>query len=763
MSVVPEIENFVVPSFAMSMEMRPLTESSPLRGLDTLTNVEKAAWLVEEAMVGKFDGDFFTGEHMTREKRELYVKFENMQWPERLICVVVLMLVSFTEIPQWCLANRKGDFIWQNGHRICEPSAPGHVYLSGTDYFPTSWTVAAEIACVGYLFFLAYVEFQFEKPNLRLKCRGILTIIYVADLILFTLFLICGASPAWRAGPYLRIGLLVVSVDAIYSSADTIVTAVLPAFLNIAAMLFFVVCFFGWLGAMTLDDFRFENHEGVVANEGFETFHDGLYTTFFATTTATVPDSFLPAYTAKRIFGLFFVLYEGLAVFIFLNLILAVVYNVYSDTIKTRTQTYYTNRARGLAAAFKLLQDGDQISKTTFRKLVKQTNRVERVPTVTPGTVDWFFSVVDDDNSGSISSSEFYDVCDILQYSFQRIRTKTFIERWWVLDGRAATFYYDTLKKDLVESRFLEHIVLGALVVNSFFVLLESWFDLNNTDTPLGDLVFSYIEFLFSLFYAVALFIELLVIPFQEYWLSYVNRFDFFVTVLLFLCALYWILPITSVSSTTMHYLLILRLLRLVLVLTSLERFRVLGSCIATIVPASIGVIGVLFASAALWSSFGVHAFGGLIYDGNPALADADDFLENHYQILNYNDFSMGFYPLFAMIISGGPFPELVAALNHVSIFKAAGVVFYFSFYVVGVLIMVNVFSAFVIDAFLSQYEDDKIQAPDTELESLDQSYAGDGFKIVAYKRSTTDDVYKAMFADDLKDTNVFQSQFSSL
>jgi len=644
--------------------------------------------------------------------------------------------------------------------------------LSGIDYFPVAWTVIAEVLSVAYLGWLALLERRFEASNARLTARVALTSIYAVDLAVVTLALTAGASLPWRLAPYLRLGLLVVSVDAIYDSFQQVMTVV-PPFLNIAAMLALTVFFFGWLGAMTLDDFRFENHEGVMANAGFETFHDGLYTTFMATTTATVPDSFLPAYTAKRIFGLFFFLYEAMAVFIFLNLILAVVYNVYSDHVKERTRTYYANRSKGLAAAFNLLSsggggggsggggEGGIIDKETFAALVAETNKVERVPTVTEGTVDWFFSVVDDDNSGAISASEFYDVCDILQYSFKRIKTKA-----WIQDAapdwcrrHAAT--YDALKRYVVDSpQRLDRVVTAVLVINSALVLLESWFDLNNSDTPLGDLAFSYVEFLFSSFYAAALALELFVTPFDQFWLSNVNRFDFFVTVLLFLTALFWILPFVAVSSEVMHYLLILRLLRLVLLLTSMERFRILGAAIGRIVPASVGVLGVLFASASLWSTIGVQAFGGLLYDGNPALDDADDFLDAHFAILNVNDFAMGFYPLFAMIIAGGPFPELVAAFDKVAAFHGAGVLFFFSWYVVGVLIMVNVFSAFVIDAFLSQYEDDdeKVEHPDDELSSLDQSFAGEGYKIVAYKASTTDDVYKAMFADDLLEDDVSPS-----
>ena len=38
--------------------------------------------------------------------REAYIRYENMQYPERVICVFVLLLVSFTELPLWRLSAR---------------------------------------------------------------------------------------------------------------------------------------------------------------------------------------------------------------------------------------------------------------------------------------------------------------------------------------------------------------------------------------------------------------------------------------------------------------------------------------------------------------------------------------------------------------------------------------------------------------------------------------------------------------------------------
>ena len=98
----------------------------------------------------------------------------------------------------------------------------------------------------------------------------------------------------------------------------------------------------------------------------------------------------------------------------------------YSDHVKGKISETFTNRAKGLKAAFELLSDhvaddGEhQISRESFEKLVAETNKVEKVPRVVADEVDFFFSIMDDDSSGAISKKEFYDVCNILQYAFRR-------------------------------------------------------------------------------------------------------------------------------------------------------------------------------------------------------------------------------------------------------------------------------------------------------------------------------------------------------
>ncbi|KAH8072906.1 hypothetical protein JL720_10993 [Aureococcus anophagefferens] len=551
----------------------------------------RAAWFVEDAMIGVFDPVGMLKKRL--EHRELYVRYENMVHPERLICVLLLTVVSFVEIPLWCLERRSDVFAWEDARARSAPRRAAS-------------TCRLRIA-----------------PGLPLR-----------------------AVPA-------RVALLAVNVTAIYESFEAVV-ALLPAFFNVSALLALCVGISGWLAAITFDDLDFENREGVDVNDGFDSLGTSIYTMFFVSTTANFPDQMLPSFTYRRTFGLFFFIYVLLAVFIFLNLILAVVYNEYSDFVKGR--------------------------------LVEHTNDVERVPRVEAGEVAFFFSIMDDDKSGAISKAEFYDVCDILQYSFVKVRTTTWLQR--NRPDVAASEEYARLEA-FVRSPLFPRVSMAVLLLNTAVVFLSSYLDLADTLTPGGEEAFAVVEMLFSIAYAALLAAQLAVEPFDEFWLHTSNRFDATVTVVLFGAAVFWALPFVDVSRDVLHRLTILRLGRLLTVLNQVDRFRLICECVAKIVPASTGVVGVLFCAGALWSGAGVQLFGGLVYDGNGAL-EGSDYLDSHYDVLNFNDFAMGFLPLFAMVTSGGPYTEFVEALNDVSGAKGAGYYFFVSFYVVGVLIFFN-------------------------------------------------------------------------
>jgi len=111
-----------------------------------------------------------------------------------------------------------------------------------------------------------------------------------------------------------------------------------------------------------------------------------------------------------------------------------------------------------------------------------------------------------------------------------------------------------------------------------------------------------------------------------------------------------------------------------------------------------------LFACVYVYAYLGVILFGGLIYEGNSNLDDTD-YRESNYEILNFNDMGLALVSLFVNLTVSFV-PEFYAAFTAVLGIPCVSEMFWISFYVVGGLMIFNVYASFIIDLFLQNYED---------------------------------------------------------
>lgn len=84
--------------------------------------------------------------------------------------------------------------------------------------------------------------------------------------------------------------------------------------------------------------------------------------------------------------------------------------------------------------------------------------------------------------------------------------------------------------------------------------------------------------------------------------------------------------------------------------LAQTPRFRLVFSVLGAVLPMGATLIGVLLVQLYFFGVIGSWTFSGLIYDGNPALADTG-FAQSGYFPLNFNDFASALITLFAMLV----------------------------------------------------------------------------------------------------------------
>lgn len=118
------------------------------------------------------------------------------------------------------------------------------------------------------------------------------------------------------------------------------------------------------------------------------------------------------------------------------------------------------------------------------------------------------------------------------------------------------------------------------------------------------------------------------------------------------------------------------------------------------ILPASISLLTTLLALMYIFASLGVQLFGGLIYHGNLKLSGSA-FHQANYYANNFNDMASGMVLLFELLVVNNwhiLMDGFVIVTNWNTHF------FFIAFYVVGVLVMLNVVVAFILEAFHMQW-----------------------------------------------------------
>ena len=317
-------------------------------------------------------------------------------------------------------------------------------------------------------------------------------------------------------------------------------------------------------------------------NGGFDSFGASLRSMMVAVTNAAVPDQQIRMYTEVRAFGFLWAAVYFCINFVMLSLILAVVYNSYAESLKAYVLDSFRNRAQGLRAAYLRMREANLrqnpeasgVSGAQIANLLDELNRCHgsAIPYVPHSAVKYLLVTLDDDGSGEISLREFFDFLEVIQYSFKRVRKRSLTER--NAPQTYAKFGLARLKSfveiDEMDGWGMQRIMWIVLAVNGLIVVIESWEDYANLEGKVACCsaeMWAWIDFSFSMVYALNISLTLLVVPWERYTLSFANKFDFGVTLLIFICAVLWLSPV-PLPAEVLRYFNLLRLLQLLKLLS---------------------------------------------------------------------------------------------------------------------------------------------------------------------------------------------------
>ncbi|KAL3509378.1 hypothetical protein ACH5RR_028779 [Cinchona calisaya] len=600
-----------------------------------------------------------------------------------------LILLNFLEKPLWCSKY--------SAHSCSDRE---YFFLGQLPFLTTSESVIYEgvtflILIIHILFPISYEGFNIYWKSLLNRLKVLLLLILVADLLIFALYLspVAFNSLPFRIAPYIRVLFFILSIRDLCNSI-IILAGMLGTYLSVLALWALFLLFSSWLAFVIFED----TEQG---NTIFTSYGMTLYQMFVLFTTSNNPDVWIPAYKASRWYSLFFVLYVLLGVYFVTNLILAVVYDSFKSQLVKQVAEKDRLRIRILSKAFNLADTYNLgfLNKDQCIRLFEELNKYRTLPKISREDFELIFDELDDSRDFKINLDEFDDLCNAIALRFQKEDSEPCFEVF-------PSIYHSPASeklKDFVRSTIFGYIIAFILVMNLVAVIIETTLDIEDNSAQKA---WQKVEFVFGWLYVVEMLLKIYAYGFENYWRDGQNRFDFIVTLVIVIGETTTFVAPNSLTFLSngewIRYLLILRMLRLIRLLMHVPQYRAFVATFLTLIPSLMPYLGAIFCVMCIYCSIGLQVFGGIVNAGNPKL-EGTDLADNDYLLFNFNDYPSGMVTLFNLLVMGN---WQVWMQSYTDLTGTSWAYVYFiSFYLITVLLLLNLVVAFVLEAFFAEME----------------------------------------------------------
>ena len=545
--------------------------------------------------------------------------------------------------------------------------------------WPTWVTLTLEFVCV--LFFLGrlFHEFMvclsakiFWKDTKHITNTAIL-VVTIIDICVYV-GLTENSMSAVRVSRPLRPFLLVNFAEArqIRRAFRTIRRS-LPELGNV------LILFLASLSLFSLMAVKLFEKRGLSPNsEYFSDFFEAFWQLYVLVTTANSPDVMMPAYNNSRAYILFFVAFLLVNLYLFMRVFLAVIYKSYKDNLKAEVREAVELKRDLLKRSFQLM-DSD-LNKQAFKNLAREAapERDEEF-----WEVAWL--ILDPRQTGQLAAQEYYQIAELLDLRVVNIKIQR--PRWFpqLYESRISRLIVQAVRK--VYFRYVFDLII---FVNAIFIA----FDLDGGE-----------PFFLALF-SLEILVKLYAFGARSFVRKWWNIFDtVVVTSALVVSLVEAAMEETAASQVALDFLMVLRVIRIFRIFHSIARFKVVINTILHILPSMATYMAVLLVFFYSFALLGMELFGGLVNDqlencGNPLLQESD-FWRDGYCRNNFNDLFAALVTLFELLTVN---QWHVITDGFVRVTGPAARLYFFAFHLICVTVILNIFSAFVIEAFILEF-----------------------------------------------------------
>uniref|UniRef100_A0A8C6FNY4 Ion transport domain-containing protein n=1 Tax=Moschus moschiferus TaxID=68415 RepID=A0A8C6FNY4_MOSMO len=411
----------------------------------------------------------------------------------------------------------------------------------------------------------------------------------------------------------------------------------------------------------------------------FTSILDTAFELYALVTTANSPDVMMPAYELNWWYSLYFITYIIINTYIFMSVFLAVVYNNYRKHLKNEIHTLAYLKRHKMTEAFNILKVkvGTEfvVKEARWRQLVKVV-----APDISSSHLELLLRISDEGQTGHVDKMNFLRLADLLNIRVVTINIKKHpLETWMPRVYQSST---SLLVQKMVQHRIFVWVYDVIILINAIFIALDE-----------KDSLISYAEWLFLSLYIIEILLKLYTYEPSAYFGR--KQFWNWMVSVLFLPALF----LVSEASFS-------------------PRFRVIVTTLINIGPTMLTFGGLVLVVYYAFAIVGMEAFHGKVrfldpgsgspdapVCGNPALKDSA-FAQGRYCKNNFNDLASSLILLTELTVVNQCFALLADGFALVT--HQAAKLYFIGFHIVVVILIVNIFIAFILEAFFVAYSLEK-------------------------------------------------------
>ncbi|XP_028925827.1 two pore calcium channel protein 1-like [Ornithorhynchus anatinus] len=478
----------------------------------------------------------------------------------------------------------------------------------------------------------------------------------------------------------------------------------LPEILYVFLLFMFSVLMFSLMALKLFEDRNIKTVDGLPY---FTNYLEIVFDLYVLVTTANSPDVMMPAYDLNWWFSIFFIIYVIINTYIFMSVFLAVVYNNYRKHLKNEIRKLAYMKRHKMIEAFNILK-----AKEGTEFVVKESHWKQLVEIVAPDISkshqDLLLRISDDEQKGHVDKKCFLRLADLLNIQVVTMKIKRHPLAVWmprVYDSKGSLFI-----RKVVRDKMFIWVYDVIILLNAIFIALDE-----------KNQLISYAEWVFLSLYIIEILLKLYTYEPRMFFgrTQFWNWFD----ALIIIAALIATIVNTTIKSTTynsqqiLDIVFILRVLRLIRIIDSIQRFRVIVNILINIVPTMLTFGGLVLVVYYIFAIVGMELFRGKIqfFDrnstalhalecGNPALKGSV-FARDRYCNNNFNNLASSFIVLMELTVVN---QWHVIAEGFALVTHQVAKLYFIAFHIVVVILIVNIFIAFILEAFFVEYSLEK-------------------------------------------------------